>query len=303
MDSINWKKFHAETSEVEKLLIQDPSGVYNNMDFETKDYYRHKLEELSRKTNVDEIEIAKTALELSSLYIENRDLYKRHIGYYIVDSGIYDVLKRCGRSNNKEINKNLKKNLSETSYILSILIGTVLLDLLILLITYLVPLSFTTTQYILAFILMLIPSSEVVISLYNWFIAKITEVSFIPKMDYSKGVPYEDKTIVVIPAILSNPKEAVTLLKRLEIYYLANRDKNIFFALLGDLYDSKNQEENGDKLINDEALKVVNELNLKYANGDTPRFYFLNRQRLYNSKDEIFMGYERKEENLWSLWL
>ena len=298
MDSINWKKFHAETSEVEKLLIQDPSGVYNNMDFETKDYYRHKLEELSRKTNVDEIEIAKTALELSSLYIENRDLYKRHIGYYIVDSGIYDVLKRCGRSNNKEINKNLKKNLSETSYILSILIGTVLLDLLILLITYLVPLSFTTTQYILAFILMLIPSSEVVISLYNWFIAKVTEVSFIPKMDYSKGVPYEDKTIVVIPAILSNPKEAVTLLKRLEIYYLANRDKNIFFALLGDLYDSKNQEENGDKLINDEALKVVNELNLKYANGDTPRFYFLNRQRLYNSKDEIFMGYERKRGKL-----
>lgn len=298
MDSINWKKFHAETSEVEKVLIQDPSGVYSNMDFETKDYYRHKLEELSRKTNIDEIEIAKTALDLSSLYIENKDLYKRHIGYYIVDSGIYDVLKRCGLSNNKEINKNLKKNLSETSYILAILIGTVLLDLLILLITYLVPLSFTTNQYILAFILMLIPSSEVVISLYNWFIAKVTEVSFIPKMDYSKGVPYEDKTIVVIPAILSNPKEAVTLLKRLEIYYLANRDKNIFFALLGDLYDSKNQEENDDKLINDEALKVVNELNLKYANEDTPRFYFFNRQRLYNPKEEIFMGYERKRGKL-----
>ena len=44
-------------------------------------------------------------------------------------------------------------------------------------------------QYILAFILILIPSSEIVIALYNWFIVKITEVSFIPKMDYSNGVP------------------------------------------------------------------------------------------------------------------
>ena len=61
---------------------------------------------------------------------------------------------------------------------------------------------------------MLIPSSEVVIALFNWFIAKITKVSFIPKMDYSNGVPNTDKTIVVIPAILSDSRDVINLMKK-----------------------------------------------------------------------------------------
>ena len=293
MDSINWKNFFEKTSKVEALLMRDPAEVYNNMDFETKDYYRHKIEEISNKTNIDEIQLVKTALELSSLYIEEENLYKKHIGYYLVDNGAQELLRRFG------INKNINKGIPEVSYILSIVFGTILVDLGILILTYFIPFGFSMGQYIFAFTLMLIPSSEVVISLYNWFIAKVVRVSFIPKMDYSNGVPKEDKTIVVIPAIFSNKSDVNNLMKKLEIYHLANRDENIYFALLGDLFDIQNEVEDIDKIINREGLKLVKNLNEKYSKeaSDT-KFFFLNRKRSYNSSERVYMGYERKRGKL-----
>lgn len=293
MDSINWKNFFEKTSKVEALLMRDPAKVYNNMDFETKDYYRHKIEEISNKTNIDEIQLVKAALELSSLYLEDNNLYKKHIGYYLVDNGAQELLRRFG------INKNINKGIPEASYILSILFGTILVDLAILLLTYFIPLGFSMGQYIFAFIVMLIPSSEVVISLYNWFIAKVTKVSFIPKMDYSSGVPKEDKTVVVIPAIFSNSNDVSNLMKKLEIYNLANRDENIYFALLGDLFDSKSEIDDIDKTINAEGLRIVKSLNDKYSKeANNTKFFFLNRKRLYNSSEGVYMGYERKRGKL-----
>ena len=290
MDSVNWKRFFTETSEAEKLLMEDPSGIYNNMDFETKDYYRHKVEEIARKTNIDEITLIKTALELSRLHLEERNLYKNHIGYYLVDDGIEELLRRFG------IKKNTNSRIQQTSYIVSI---AILVSLLILILTYFIPLKFSISQYIIAFIIMVIPASEVVISLYNWFVAKITPVSFIPKMDFSKGIPNEYKTIVVIPAILSSSRDVIKLMKKLEVYYLANRDENIYFALLGDLFDSVNEKEDVDKAINDEGLNQAKKLNSKYSKDNSnPRFFFLNRRRLFNPSEELYMGYERKRGKL-----
>lgn len=293
MDSVNWKRFFYETSKAENLLMKDPAEIYSKMDFETKDYYRHKVEEISRKTDINEIRLIKTALELSRLYLDEEDLYKKHIGYYIVDDGLEELLRRF------RINKNINKKIPQTSYILSIIFGTIAVDLGILLLTYFIPLSFSFWQYIFAFILMLIPSSEIIIALYNWFIAKITEVSFIPKMDYSNGIPNKDKTIVVIPAILSSSRDVIDLMKKLEVYYLGNRDENILFALLGDLPDSDSEIESQDKAINEEGIRVANKLNKKYSKHENDyRFFFLNRKRLWNESEGIYMGFERKRGKL-----
>jgi len=291
MDSANWKRFFNETSKSESILMQDPAGIYNNMDFETKDYYRHKIEEISRVTNIEEINLVKTALELSSLHLDNEDIYKKHIGYYIVDDGVEELLKRFGLS------KNINKSFSEVSYVLSIIFGTIAVNLLILLLTYVIPLNFSIGQYILAFIIMLVPASEIVIALYNWIVAKVTRVSFIPKMDYSNGIPNTEKTIVVIPTILSNCRDVANLMKKIEVYYLGNRDKNIFFALLGDLPDSNVEIEDQDKIINEEGIRLANNLNNKYSK-EYSRFFFLNRKRLFNESEGIYMGFERKRGKL-----
>ena len=43
----------------------------------------------------------------------------------------------------------------------------------------------------------------------------------------------QNKTMVVIPCILDNEAKVKEMFKKIEVYYLANEDKNIFFTLLG----------------------------------------------------------------------
>ncbi|WP_418223252.1 GH36-type glycosyl hydrolase domain-containing protein [Clostridium isatidis] len=289
MDAVNWKRFFNETSQVEKILEEDISNAYKYMDFQTKDYYRHQIEKISKKTNIREVDIAKRALELSKENANNDEEYKKHIGYYIVDDGLKELL----RSFN--INKKINKTMSQGLFLSVIIFGTILLDLVILLLSYLVPLDFTISQYIFAFITMLVPCSEVIISLFYWLVPKIIPVSHVPKLDYLRGIPEDAKTIVVIPSIFSSAKEVEKLVERLEIYYLGNRDKNIYFAILGDLKDSKYEEEVVDIEINNKGLELIEKLNDKYCvNKEDKIFYFFNRKRLYNKSERAFIGYERK---------
>lgn len=90
----NFYSIFEDINGVEKILKQDPSEVYSNMDYRTKDIYRNKIKELSKKTRISEIYIANKILELSRQYkkiydAENKEdleKYKKtHIGYFILN--------------------------------------------------------------------------------------------------------------------------------------------------------------------------------------------------------------------------
>ena len=82
---INFLEIFENINGVEEVLKQDPAKVYDKMDYKTKEYYRNKIKEISKKTKISEIYIAKKILELANN--ENEDK-KRHIGYYLIDEGI-----------------------------------------------------------------------------------------------------------------------------------------------------------------------------------------------------------------------
>ena len=42
------------------------------------------------------------------------------------------------------------------------------------------------------------------------------------------------------------------------------------------------------------ALEEVKKLNEKYFNEGNEHFFFFNRERLYNPKEKVYMGKERK---------
>ena len=46
--ALNWKESFEKLSYVEKILRQDPLHIYENMDFQSRDYYRHRLEKISK---------------------------------------------------------------------------------------------------------------------------------------------------------------------------------------------------------------------------------------------------------------
>ena len=127
---------------------------------------------------------------------------------------------------------------------------------------------------------------------------KIIPVSHVPKLDLSKNIPDESKTVVAIPSIFSSPKEVEVLVEKLEVYYLGNRDKNIYYAILGDLKDSKYEEEIVDDEINNRGLELIEKLNEKYCKNEETIFYFFNRKRQYNKSEKAFIGYERKRGKL-----
>ena len=90
---INFLEIFEKINGVEEILRQDPSNVYEKMDDKTKEYYRNKVKEISKRTKIAEMYIAKKALELAKK--ESLSSKQSHIGYYLIDKGanqLYDVL-------------------------------------------------------------------------------------------------------------------------------------------------------------------------------------------------------------------
>jgi len=141
--------------------------------------------------------------------------------------------------------------------------------------------------------IMFIPISQLVVCFIDKLILKFTTPNILPSLNYEKEVPKENTTFVIIPTLLNSTKRVKELIRSLEMYYLLNKQDNIYFTLLGDAseIDSKHVD------LDDEIIKVGNEeierLNKKYK-FEIPKFYFAYRDRVYNQKQGKFLGWERK---------
>ena len=67
------------------------------------------------------------------------------------------------------------------------------------------------------------------------------KTTIIPKLDYSKGIPEESKTMVVIPTIVANTTKIKEMFDTLESFYLVNKTDNLYFTLLGDVKAGQEQ--------------------------------------------------------------
>ena len=113
-------------------------------------------------------------------------------------------------------------------------------------------------------------------------------------MNYEDGLPKEAATFVVIPTILKSKEKVAEMLKKLEVYYLANKLENVYFALLGDCSEEKTQNMFFDEEIIREGERIVNQLNEKYQTNTFSRFHFLYRNRVWNDSEKSYIGWERK---------
>src|SRR5581483_5450016 len=72
---------------------------------------------------------------------------------------------------------------------------------------------------------------------------------------------------------------------------------NVHYALLSDMPDSEEQPNEASPLV-DLATSLIEKLNLKYANEGDGIFTFLHRHRVYNPREGVWMGWERKRGKL-----
>src|SRR5687767_5828151 len=89
LSSIDWPIFFDRVSVVEQILKQDPAGAYAEMDFSTRDRYRHSIEQLSRGSNTPELEVAHRAIAFARNAQEHDAANARphHVGYYLISRG------------------------------------------------------------------------------------------------------------------------------------------------------------------------------------------------------------------------
>ena len=282
---INFLMLFEEINGVEDILKKDPAKIYKQMDYKTKSNYRNTIKEISKKTKISENYIANKVLELSQT---NKD-EKAHIGYYLMDDGYNELIKKLG-FNNRLLRASNKTKVNR--YINAVFIITFFL-----VVSFGAWLFYKTNNIILSIvssIISIIPISEIWIQVLNYMLVKTVKPSIIPKMDFSNGIPKEYSTIVVIPTIINNSQKVKELMHKLEVYYLANKSENLYFALLGDCTSSKNEKENYDEEVIKEGLRLTKDLNNKYAQNSKNKFFFLYRNRTWNNGEKSFLGWERK---------
>lgn len=276
----------------EEILKQDPSGIYNKMDEESKSYYRRLIEKKARKSKISEIYITEKIIELCMEFKDKESLEeikKSHVGYYL--------LKKEGRerlNNVLEIKncKGLTVRQKSRLYIAS----CVLIPLYFCLVLYMVLILRTKQFWIPALVsaLSYVPISEVFLRIVNYFLSKIKAPSIIPKMDFDKGITEDDATFIVIPTILKTKEKVQEMFEKLEVYYLANKSENLYFALLGDCTEEKIKVKDEDYEVISAGIDICQKLNEKYKTDKFSKFHFLYRERLWNSQENSYIGWERK---------
>ena len=286
---VNFLDLFENINGVEEILKKDPANVYNKMDYKTKEDYRNKIKQISEKTKISEIYIANKVLELATKY-RGENIKKTHIGYYLIEEGKRELLKELGVKNIRKKSNTQKSK----KYIATINIFSIIFTLL-----FTLYLNYTSKNIIVSIIsgiVLYIPISQMFMQIVNYVLSKKVKPKLMPKLDFSKGIPEDYSTFVVIPTIINSKEKVKELFKKLEVYYLANKSENIYFALLGDCTSSKNERENFDEEIIKVGLEEVEKLNKKYKNllEENNKFYFLYRNRTWNAGEKSFLGWERK---------
>ncbi|WP_233171795.1 glycoside hydrolase family 94 protein [Dyella sp. ASV21] len=299
LSAMDWREFVESTSTVERILREDPVGVYPSMDFATRDHYRHVVERLARFGALPEAEVALVAIELAQQYGQSGEggEAQAHVGYYLVGKGLPALEERIhARLPLRDAWQERVTRAPLTFYMGAIVLLTLLLAWPLL--------NALGNHGVRGFgrVLMAAPvilvASQLAISLVNWLASIVIRPQMLPRMDYSRGLPSQVRTLVVIPSLFSCPQDVDDLVEGLEVRFLANRDDHLHFALLTDFTDAHAEVMEQDEGLLQMAQRRIDTLNEIYADPAADRFFLFHRPRRWNAIDKMWMGYERKRGKL-----
>ena len=324
LSTLDWRDFFESVSLIEPLLGADPAGAYSKMEFATRDRYRHVIERISKRTRADELEIARTAVELAEdagKPPENANGAKKstaqresHVGYFLVDEGLAQL--EGSFAYPPTLGEKLRRFVCRhgaAAYLGTLAFLTVLFIAFLLFAVYLSGLRFSQHSglwallrssetswivFVLTALLALIPSSDLALSILNWDVTHLLRPRLLPRMETAEGIPEDARTLVVVPTIFSAESQVAQLLEKLEVHFLANQDPHIYFALLGDFADATAEQVPDDSLILEFARAGIAELNKRHCDESDPRFHLFHRRRQWNPGEEKWMGWERKRGKL-----
>lgn len=297
--SIDWRDFVEKHSIVEQTLSKEHAGIYTKMDFATRDSYRHVVENIAKKSGKSEYDVAALAVRLADGNERNEHPYKHkaHVGYFLIGKG------------RQQTKKEAKVPISLVGQIvmyfsqnrLSVYLGSIFLITAAISALFLYKAYYDDAgNWLLLVIgtLLVLSSSQLAITVVNFFSTLLVKPHLLPRMDYSEDIPDAAASLVVIPAMLTNKQEIENLVESLEVRFLANRNNNLQFGLLTDFTDADVETQTVDATLLKFAEQGIKALKKKYEIKGKEIFYLFHRHRSWNAYDKIWMGFERKRGKL-----
>lgn len=289
------------------MLRQDPAGAYEKMDFESRETYRNRVADIARRSDSTEFEVAKAALDLARQCSEQpsgdprMQQRRSHIGYYLIDKGFSRLASQVGFHPTLSLRmRSWIRNSAEDFYIGGVLVLSVIA--LALALFPVLPQFNSVVALVFAFLLLMPSAMQIAVDLMNRFVTDMFSPEALPKLDFSKGIPDDRATLVVVPSLLLNEQQVHELVNHLEVRFLANRQVNLHFALATDLRDSITKPKDGDSdPLVDLAVRLIDELNAKYSSPRNGSFLLLHRHRIFNRRQGVWMSWERKRGKLLDL--
>ncbi|MEP6993230.1 MAG: glucoamylase family protein [Acidobacteriota bacterium] len=304
LSAVNWADFFESVSLVHDALCEGTRVA--EMDFPTRDRYRHAVEELSRSCPLDEVEVARRAVRIAhdaaSVPARTGSPSEPRLadpGYYLISKGRPKLENELGfRLPVRHWLRRAWFRAATPLYLLSIALWT--LAILV------VPIALTASSgapaafLILLAILALVPSSDLASALVQRFVTQLVGPRRLPKLELTSGVPEEARALIAIPMLLTDEAEIREAVQRLEVHYLANPDSQLRFALLSDWSDAPSESLPDDQTLLDAARAAIRELNGRHGNaaGGGNRFWVFHRRRLWDPSEGVWMGWERKRGKL-----
>ena len=304
LSSADWADFFESVSLVHEALCEGSRVA--EMDFSTRDRYRHAVEELARGSAHDELEVARRAVALTAqggrkaaARSDAADHRFGDPGYYLISRGRYQLERELDyRVRGRQWLQRAWVRAATPLYLGSIALIT--LAVLAVPVTLSVLAGVRAAWVVLLAVLALCPASDLAVDLVHRFVTRLLGPRRLPKLELAGGVPSELRTLVAIPMLLTDESEIEEIVQRLEVHYLANPDPELRFALLSDWGDAPSESLPEDAALVELARHSSGRLNERHGPpaGGGDRFWFLHRRRLWNEREGVWMGWERKRGKL-----
>ena len=299
LSAMDWKEFVETLSLVEETLRSDPADVYSEMDFSTRDRYRHSVEFFARHSQLSEADVAQRAIQLAadSARQKGREDRTAHVGFYLIDKG-QSMLGRMAKVRWpwRTIIERCIHRFPLTFYAGGIGVLTLLATFGFM--QQAQALEVQGWKLIFFTLVFLLCASQLAVALMNWLSTLLVKPRLLPRLDYSSGIAPDCRTMVVVPTMLTSLEGVDRLIETLEIHHLANRDQHLHFALLTDFRDAPEEILPGDQVLLQRARAGVEMLNHKYPSDGQDLFFLFHRPRRWNAGEGLWMGYERKRGKL-----
>ncbi len=293
--TLDWNEFIERVSLVEQILQRDPPGVYGLMDFASRDRYRHEVEALADPTGEAQVRVALRAMESARQAAEQSgtDSLPAHIGYHLIGGGRREL--ETDVAHHPPLRRRVTRWIFQNATFLylgsiALLTGIAVAAAVVTARTMHAP----RWTWWWAGAVVIVPASEFAVALLQRTIHRLIRPRPLPRLDLRGGVPEPARTMVIVPTLISSVEGVQTLLEHLEVHALGNMDARLHFALLSDFPDAASEHLPGEREVLATAIAGIESLNARYAPDSGDRFHLFHRKRLWNDREGVWMGWERK---------